>query len=411
MESRRESNFEGDKEIKQEQPRQTALRRHWWKVLLAVCLLVIGAYFYFKSGSESQQTKQPVARAAPVVTAVAKKGNINIYVTGLGSVTPLATVTVRSRVDGQLMKVLYKEGQIVKSGQLLAEIDPRPYEAQLTQATGQLVRDQALLDNARLDLKRYQLLAEQDSVAKQQLDTQVALVHQDEGTVKVDQGSVDNAKLQVTYSRITAPVSGLIGLRIVDPGNIVHATDTTGMLVITQMQPITVIFPIAEDNLQAVLTNMKSGSHLPVDAFNRDQSQKLSTGYLLTVDNQIDPTTGTVKLKAIFTNKQNELFPQQFINARLLLDTKKDTTIVPTAAIQRSQKSTFVYIVKEDKTASVRPVRVGPSEGDNVSIEEGVSPGEVVVVEGAERLRDGSKVELPTPQGQNSNGDHKSRQK
>ena len=282
------------------------------------------------------------------------------------------------------MKVLYKEGQIVNSGQLLAEIDPRPYEAQLTQATGQLVRDQALLDNARLDLKRYQVLAEQDSVAKQQLDTQVALVHQDEGTVKVDQGIVDNAKLQVTYSRITAPVSGLIGLRLVDPGNIVHATDTTGMLVITQMQPITVIFPIAEDNLQDVLIKMKSGSHLPVDAFNRDQSQKLSTGYLLTVDNQIDPTTGTVKLKAIFANKKNELFPQQFVNARLLLDTKKGTTIVPTAAIQRSQKSTFVYIVKEDKTASVRPVRVGPSEGDNVSIEEGVSPGEVVVVEGAE---------------------------
>ena len=410
MESQRESNFEGDKEIKQEQPRQTALRRHWWKVLLAVCLLVVGAYFYFKSGSESQQAKQPVARAAPVVTAVAKKGNINIYVTGLGSVTPLATVTVKSRVDGQLMKVLYKEGQIVKSGQLLAEIDPRPYEAQLTQAAGQLVRDQALLDNARLDLKRYQVLVEQDSVAKQQLDTQAALVRQDEGTVKLDQGLVDNAKLQVTYSRITAPVSGLIGLRLVDPGNIVHATDTTGMLVITQMQPVTVIFPIAEDNLPAVFSKMKSG-RLQVDAFSRDQSQKLSTGYLLTIDNQIDPTTGTVKLKAIFANKENELFPQQFVNARLLLDTKKGTTIVPTAAIQLSQKSTFVYIVKEDKTASVRPVRVGPSEGDNISIEEGISPGEVVVVEGAERLRDGSKVELPTPQGQNSNGDHKSRQK
>ncbi len=399
MASRHESNFEGDKEIRQEQPRQTALRRHWWKVLLVVCLLVVGAYFYFKSGSESQQTKKPVDRAAPVVTAVAKKGNIDIYVTGLGSVTPLATVTVKSRVDGQLMKVLYKEGQIVKSGQLLAEIDPRPYEAQLTQATGQLVRDQALLDNARLDLKRYQVLAEQDSVAKQQLDTQVALVHQDEGTVKVDQGIVDNAKLQVTYSRITAPVSGLIGLRLVDPGNIVHATDTTGMLVITQMQPITVIFPIAEDNLPACAYKDEIRSRLQVDAFNRDQSQKLSTGYLLTVDNQIDPTTGTVKLKAVFANKENELFPQQFVNARLLLDTKKGTTIVPTAAIQRSQKSTFVYIVKEDKTASVRPVRVGPSEGDNVSIEEGVSPGEVVVVEGAERLRDGSKVELPTPTG------------
>ncbi len=408
-ESNNKGDYESNKEVKQGKSGHTALRRYWWVALLAVCLIAVGAYFYTKPGGSATKAKQTVVRAAPVVTAVAKKGNINIYVSGLGAVTPLATVTVKSRVDGQLMKVAFREGQIVKSGQLLIEIDPRPYEAALTQAVGQLVRDQALLENARLDLKRYQVLAEQDSVAKQILDTQVALVHQDEGTVKVDQGAVDNAKLQVTYSRITAPVSGLVGLRLVDPGNIVHATDTNGMLVITQMQPMTVIFPIAEDNLQAVLGKMKAGSRLQVDAFNRDQSQKLSTGYLLTVDNQIDPTTGTVKLKAIFANNKNELFPQQFVNARLLVDTKRDTTIVPTAAIQRSQQKTFVYVVKQDKTVTVRTVHVGPGEGDNVAIDEGVSPGEIVVVEGAERLRDGSTVELPTTKGQDA--DHKSRQK
>jgi multidrug efflux system membrane fusion protein len=400
------SGQESGKGDKQVQSGHTALRRRWLIVLAAVCLLAVGAYFYFTSGGESRQTKQTAVRAMPVVTAVAIKGDIRIYITGLGSVTPLNTVTVKSRVDGQLMKILFKEGQIVESGQLLAEIDPRPYEAQLTQAIGQLARDQALLDNAKLDLKRYQVLAEQDSVAKQQLDTQAALVRQYEGTVKVDQGLVDNAKLQVTYSRITAPVSGRIGLRLVDPGNIIHSTDTNGLAVITQMQPITVVFPISEDNLPAVLGKMKSGGRLQVDAFNRDQSQKLSTGYLLTVDNQIDPATGTVKLKASFANNNSELFPNQFVNARLLLDTKRDTTIVPTAAIQRSQQKTFVYVVKEDKTVSVRPVRVGPGEGDNVSIDEGVSLGDTVVVEGAEKLRDGSKVELPA-RGQDDNANRK----
>jgi len=410
MASRHESNFEGDKEYKQEQPRQTALRRHWWKVLLAVCLLAVGAFFYFKSAGESSRAKQPVVRAMPVVTAAAKKSDIRIYLTGLGSVTPLNTVTVKSRVDGQLMKVLFQEGQIVSSGTLLAEIDPRPFEAQLTQAAGQMARDQALLDNARLDLQRYQVLAEQDSVAKQQLDTQAALVRQYEGIVKIDQGSIDTAKLQLIYARITAPVGGRIGLRLVDPGNIVHASDVNGLAVITQLQPITVVFPIPEDNLPAVLGKIKSGGRLQVDAFNRDQSQKLSSGYLLTVDNQIDSATGTVRLKATFENKNNELFPNQFVNARLLLDTKRDTTIVPAAAIQRSPQGTFVYIVKEDKTVSVRPVHVGPGEADILSIDEGLSPGELVVVEGAERLREGSKVELPA-QGQDDNANRKRPQK
>jgi multidrug efflux system membrane fusion protein len=397
------SGQESEKGDKQGQSAHTALRRRWWIVLAVVCLLAVGAYFYFTAGGASRQAKQTVVRAMPVVTKVAKKGDIRIYVTGLGSVIPLNTVTVKSRVDGQLMKVLFKEGQIVESGHLLAEIDPRSFDTQLTQATGQLARDQALLDNARLDLKRYQVLAEQDSVATQQLDTQAALVRQYEGLI-------DNAKLQLVYSRITAPVSGRIGLRLVDPGNIVHATDANGLAVITQLQPVTVVFPIPEDNLPAVLGKMKSGGRLQVDAFNRDQSQNLSTGYLLTVDNQIDPTTGTVRLKAEFANKNNELFPNQFVNARVLLDTKRDTTIVPTAAIQRSPQGAFVYIVKEDKTVSVHPVRVGPGEADVVSIEEGLSPGDLVVVEGAERLREGSKVELPS-QGQDDKTNRNRRQK
>lgn len=373
-------------------------RRRWWLWLLAAGLLGIAAYsLTTRSGRTAEAPGKPGAalnQSVPVTAVAARKGDIGIHLNGLGAVTPVHTVTVKTRVDGELMKVYYKEGQIVKKGQLLVEIDPRPYQAQLTQAQGQMIRDQALLRNARVDLQRYRTLSGQDSIAEQQYATQKSLVRQLEGTVKFDQGQIDNAKLQLVYARVTAPISGRIGLRPVDPGNIVHATDTTGLAVITQLEPITVIFTIPEDSLPPVYDKLRAGVHLPVDAYNREQSKKLASGTLLTLDNQIDPNSGTVRLRAQFPNKDHTLFPNQFVNASLLLETRRGVTIVPTAAIQRSLQGTFVYLIKADQTVTVRPVRPGPSEGDNTAIDEGLSPGDLVVVEGAERLREGSKVEV-----------------
>jgi len=384
------------------QKRTTELAKRHWKWLLAALIIFVIVIIYFATSGPSK-SKQTGPRSTSVVTATAKKGDLNVYITGLGSVVPLNTVTVKSRVDGQLMKVNFQEGQVVGVGYLLAELDARPFEALLKQAEGQLARDQALLDNARIDVQRYRVLIEQDSIAKQLLDTQEALVRQYEGTVKTDQGIVDNAKLQIVYCRITSPISGRIGLRQVDTGNIIHASDANGLAVITQLQPITVLFSIPEDNVPAVVSKLRAGKRIPVDAYDRAQLQKLASGYLLTIDNQIDPTTGTVKLKAMFQNTRTELFPNQFVNAKLLLDIKKDTVIIPQAAVQRGQKGAFVYTVKPDQTASVKPIKLGPADGDDVSVEEGLSAGELVVVEGADKLREGSKVDLPG-QGQSQGG-------
>ena len=388
--------------------------KHWWFWVVAVILVGIVAYHLMGRPEKTaegtgKKGANLAAQKIPVATTAAKKGDMPIYLTGLGSVTPLRTVTVKTRVDGELMRVNYKEGQIVKQGDLLVEIDPRPYQAQLTQAEGQIIRDQALLKNAKMDRERYRVLSEQDSIAKQQYDTQKSLVNQLEGTVKFDQGQIDNAKLQLIYARITAPVSGRIGLRLVDPGNIVHATDTTGLAVITQIEPITVIFTIPEDNLPELLDKLRAQAHLPVDAFNREQTRKLSSGYLLTLDNQIDPNSGTVRLRAEFPNKDHMLFPSQFVNARLLLETKRGVTIVPTAAIQRSPQGPYVYLVKPDQTVAVRQVTLGPTEGDEAAIDQGLAPGDQVVVEGAERLREGSKVEVKTPGQNNGNNGNKVR--
>ncbi len=370
-----------------------------WVVILVLFLAAVGVAVYWLQPSEAPRPTGrrglDPSRPTPVVAATARTGDINIYLNGLGTVTPLKTVTVRSRVDGELVRVAFTEGQIVKTGDVLAEIDPRPYRAQLAQVEGQMARDQALLANARIDVERYRGLYAQDSIAKQQVDTQEALVRQYEGTVKFDQGQIDNAKLQLAYSTITAPIGGRLGLRLVDAGNIVRAGDANGLVVITQLQPIAAVFTIPQDSLPEVLKRLRSGAPLPVEAYDREQKTKLATGKLLTVDNQIDPTTGTIKLKAQFPNEDGTLFPNQFVNARLQLDTRRGATLVPAAAVQRGVPGTFVYVLKEDRTVALRPVKTGVSEGENVAIDSGLAPGEIVVVEGSDRLRDGAKAEVP----------------
>ncbi len=382
-------------------PREKRGRRLWWLWLLALGILAAGGYQWHKKQSALQttpvQSAEKLARPAiPVAVAPARAGDMPIYLNGLGSVTAFNTVTVKSRVDGQLNRVAFKEGQMVGQGELLAEIDPRPFQVLLAQAEGQLAKDQALLNNAKVDLLRYQTLVEQDSVPKQQLDTQAATVGQYEGAIRSDQAQIDSAKLQLTYCKVTAPISGRAGLRLVDAGNIIHSSDQNGLVVITQVQPIAVLFTVPEDNLPPVLKKLRAGSRLPVEAYDRSGKAKIATGSLLTVDNQIDSSTGTSRLKAVFSNSDNALFPNQFVNVRLLLDNLKGAVIVPTVAVQRGPQGTFVFIVKPDQTVETRSVTLGPSEGNEVVIASGLPADTPVVVDGVDKLQSGSKVRIPT---------------
>ncbi|MET3620767.1 MdtA/MuxA family multidrug efflux RND transporter periplasmic adaptor subunit [Burkholderia ambifaria] len=342
----------------------------------------------------------------PVSVASATQGEMPIVLSALGTVTPLANVTVKTQLSGYLQSVAFQEGQLVRKGDLLAQIDPRPYQVALETAEGTYARDAALLATARLDLKRYQTLLSQDSIASQTVDTQASLVKQYEGTVKTDQAAIDSAKLNLTYARITAPVSGRVGLRQVDPGNYVTAGDTNGIVVITQMQPMSVIFTTSEDNLSQILKQVNAGKKLSVTAYNRNNTVPLETGSLETLDNQIDTSTGTVKLRATFDNKEGLLFPNQFVNTRLLVDVLRNATIVPTAAVLTGSIGQFVYIVKPDNTVTVRKVTIGPVDGERTSIVSGVALGERVVTDGSDRLREGAKITIPADKPKGASGAH-----
>ena len=332
------------------------------------------------------------AAPMPIVPETVGKGDIGINLNALGTVTSLATVTVRTQISGYLLKVDFKEGQDVKKGDLLAEIDSRPYEATLAQAKGQLARDEALLKGAQVDLARYQGLAAQNAVPHQTLDTQVALVAQDQGTVEADRGTVKSAEVNLQYCRILSPLDGRVGLRQVDQGNYVTPGDASGLVVITQLQPISVLFTVPEDNLQAISKRLQQGAELPAMAFDRSGANKIADGTLQTFDSQIDPTTGTIKLRAQFPNDTRTLYPNQFVNVRLLLDTHKDVTTMSTAGIQRGVPGTFVYLINADNTVSVRPIQLGITDGDHVEVRSGLVPGDRIVIDGADKLREGGKI-------------------
>ena len=372
-----------------------------WIWLLVLVVVAAAAYFLVlkprkidpqmaRTATQGAAGGRARGGATPVVAVKATRGDIGVYINGLGAVTPVYTVTVISQISGYLMKVLYQEGDMVHQGEPLAEIDPRPYQVMLEQAQGALARDEAALANAKVDLGRYQTLLPHNAVPEQTLATQEALVRQDEATVKVDQGQIDSAKLDLVYCHITAPITGRVGLRLVDPGNYVQTSN--GLVVITQLQPITVVFPIAEDPLPDVLKEWRAGRRLRVDAYDRTLTTKLASGWLATIDNQIDPTTGTVKMRATFDNQDNALFPNQFVNARLLVREKQGVTLVPSAVIQRNGPATYVWVVKPDSTVTVRNITVGTSEGDQSEVTSGLEPGETIVITGVDRLQEGSKV-------------------
>ncbi len=380
--------------------------------ILVLALAGVGIWWKSKHATEGAAGAGPAAqsrpagarrgemmnRVQPVIVAPVEQADVPVHLDAIGTVTALATVTVKPRVDGQLMRVLFREGDTVKAGQLLAEIDPRPFQVQLAQAEGQMARDRAQLLNAQQDLARYKTLVAQDSATQQQLDTQEALVRQSEGAVKTDQAAIDSAKLQLTYSRITAPVGGRLGLRQIDVGNIVHASDANGLVVITQVQPINVVFALPQRDISALLQKPAGGAGLPVQTYDQGQETKRPSarGKVLTVDNQIDTTTGTVKLKAVFANEDRRLFPNQFVGVRLELDVRAGAIVAPSAAVLRGAQGTFVYVANADKTVSVRQVKIGPSENERTIIEAGLAAGESVVIDGTDKLREGAKIEPVT---------------
>jgi membrane fusion protein, multidrug efflux system len=387
--------------------------RRWLWIVALVVLIALGIW-YSKSkdsaeaqgpaggasgGKGGRQGQGGAGQPVPVVVATAQRGDLPVYFNGLGTVTAFNTVTVRSRVDGQIVKINFTEGQTVHQGDALVEIDPRPYQVQLEQAEGQLAKDQAQLRDVQVDYERYQLLFKEGVIPKQQVDTQQAQVGQYQGAIRADQGAIDSAKLQIVYSHVTAPITGRVGLRLVDMGNIVHATDTTGLLVITQLQPIAVIFSLPQDQLSQVLSKLHGKQQLPVDAYDRDDTTKIATGKLLTIDNQIDTTTGTYKLKSEFSNEKETLFPNQFVNVHLLVDTKRNLTVVPSPAIQRGPQGTYVYLAQKDNSVKIQPVAIALSSGNSTGIATGLQPGDNVVVDGQDKLQDGSKIEARSPTG------------
>ena len=378
-------------------------RSYVWIWILVILILGIGGLVYYRkqqAADAAAKTKAALAnRSVPITTANVTSGPIGIYINALGIVTSVYTATITTRVDGQIVSVNYVEGQMVHKGEILVQIDPRPYQAALTQAEGTLAHDEALLNEARIDLDRYQLAFNRNAIAKQQLDDQIQIVKQYEGSVKNDQGTVASATTNLDYATIKAPIDGRVGLRLVDPGNIVTAASSTALVVITQLQPITVIFSVAEDYLPQIQKQLRQGTKMTVDAFDRNQQTKLASGKLLTLDNQIDTTTGTVKLKAIFENSDIALFPNQFVNARLLVDTQQNATLVPTAAIQRNAQGAFVYVVKSNQTAAIQTVTIGTTDGGNAAVQ-GVKSGDVIAITGFDKLQDGVKVSVQKPTGE-----------
>jgi multidrug efflux system membrane fusion protein len=411
--------LDDERERRPRSAQPSEMKSHRWVWFFAIVAVVVLGFWYFRyvrtstaaqgggqtavgpgGGSSTKgQGRGPGAGGAfvvPVVVAPAQKGDLPVYFNGIGTVTAFNTVTVRSRVDGQIVKINFTEGQMVRQGDDLVDIDPRPYQVQLEQTEGQLAKDQAQLRDVQVDYERYQLLYKEGVIPKQQVDTQQAQVGQYEGAIKSDQGAIDNAKLQIIYSHITAPISGRIGLRLVDIGNIVHAADQNGLLVITQLQPIAVIFTLPQDQLPPVVAKLRNGGQLSVDAYDRDNTMKIASGKLLTIDNQIDTTTGTYKLKAVFSNEDNQLFPNQFVNVHLLVDTKKNLVIVPTPAIQRGPQGTYVYVVQPDNTVKIQNVTMGLTADNATGISSGLSAGDIVVTDGQDKLQDGSKVNPST---------------